>query len=257
MTKQKTPPAVVESSEPPTWRTLAFPLDDRLHEPPGPNPNVMSEQDLQLLADNMRRTGCVQPVLARVLPGTDLPPSVPGNDDARWLDTAALEVIDGSHRVEAARRAGFVEIPVTVASFSDERARALRIGMNKLRGELDLSAVGASLTQFADLAAIDGGQGDLQLTGYGAEDIADLIAAVQPSDDEANAMAALGGVSNDAPEPAAPKERRYLLEVSFADKAQRDRCRRVLDGLGGGDLRAGLLLALEQAGEGEDEENHE
>ena len=63
--------------------------------------------------------------------------------ESTWLlADKPLEIIDGSHRWEAARNAGLARVPVTVIEATDAQAASLRVGMNKIRGELDLATVG-------------------------------------------------------------------------------------------------------------------
>jgi ParB-like chromosome segregation protein Spo0J len=244
-----------DAKTPPTWRTFQVPID-RLREPPGPNPNVMSPGDLTLLAANIRETGCVQPILARTLPGNAPPPPPyadplrPTEDEllaeATWLlSDEPLEVIDGSHRGLASREAGLTTVPVTVVVASDERAVALRIGMNKLRGDLDLSAVGRILD---DLAA-DGLLAPVaDLTGFPPDEIADLLAAVRPIDAEAAAMEALSSAPDEDTEPPEDRPTRYHLDIAFDSRASRDAARRALKEAAGGDLAVGLSKILVDAG---------
>lgn len=247
--RKKAVAAKPAADAPPVWRTLEVPLVC-LREPPGPNPNVMSDEDLQTLAANMAKTGCVQPILARVMGDVSLPPNVDAGTPAAnlWIATLAatpLEVIDGSHRREGAGMAGYTSVPVTVVRVSDDQARALRIGMNKIRGELDLGAAGRILAELQ--TAVDAGLAELSvlsMSGYADDEIADLIASVTPPDQDAAAMSALGGDDPPTAGDADASARTYHLDVPFKTKADRDRARDALHTSGGGDLATGLLSLL-------------
>ncbi len=231
---------------PPRWRTVEVRLS-RLREPPGPNPNVMSDEDMQHLVANMRAKGCLQPVLARgaLPPPPPADPLRPTGDELEaecaWLlSDDPLEVVDGSHRREAAAAAGLTAVPVTVITATDDQARALRVGMNKIRGDLDLAEVGRMLADLADQGA---SAADVELCGYDESQVADLVASVADVDREAEAMSALG---SDA--PAAERERTWSLEVhGFTSKADRDRAKRALRGRGG--TPAAALLSLVGGGD--------
>lgn len=191
-----------------------------LVERPG-NPNRMDPGDYDRLVGAVRRVGFLQPVLVR-----------PAASDR-------YEIVDGAHRVRAARDAKLASVPCVVASLTDEEAAAVQVGMNRLRGELDVGAVADVL---AALSAAGWSSEDLALTGYGEEDIAALLRVGEEEDpfggDAGVPPAIVGG---DA-EPA------FVLEVPLPDAATLTKVRRRLKKAGGGDIGVGLLRAL-----GEDE----
>lgn len=229
----------------PTWRTVHVPVE-RLVEPEGPNPNVMPPDEVAKLAQNMAVTGVVQPILVRVTTGP-LPP-VDGDASAWASSTAPLEVVDGSHRKEAALMAHIRTVPVTVIQVSDAQARALRVGMNRLRGDLDLAVVGRMLKDLADASAE---ASVAALAGYDPSEVNDLILAVTPTNAELDAMAALGGATPPPAESGSSEERRFLLEVAFLQKGDRDRVKKRLKELGDGDAAQGLFTLLAAAGDNE------
>ena len=103
-------------------------LDPILLRDADENPNKMEPEQLSMLAEAIRRKGFLQPILVRRVEGQ-------------------YEIIDGHHRTRAAREVGLTEIPCLVATnCSDEDAAALRIGMNRFRGELDLAGTARCVT---------------------------------------------------------------------------------------------------------------
>ena len=173
----------------------------------------MAPEDFERLVVAMREKGCLQPILARGA----LPPALPKDPlkptkaelqaEQDWLTAETpLEVIDGSHRHTAAEKAGLAYVPVTVIEATDQQAMALRVGMNKIRGELDLATVGQMLTDLTDIGALSS---DIALAGFGEDEIAELIAAVRPSDDEADALAALGDTAPPDNTPDVDPDQRF------------------------------------------------
>ncbi len=127
-----------------------------LHDAPS-NPNHMDEDKYLTLVRAMKEKGFLQPVLVREVQGR-------------------MEIVDGHHRVKAARELGMSSVPaVVVDEMDDADAAILRIGMNRLRGELDLTSVGLVLKELqAGGLLID----DLTITGYSESEVADLLHSV-------------------------------------------------------------------------------
>jgi DNA modification methylase len=121
---------------------------DDLHPDPA-NPRYISQEQLEALTESIRRFGFVQPVLAR------------RQDHV---------VIGGHQRLVAARRLGYRSVPVMLLGLSLEEARTLNLALNKISGEWDNELLGRLLD---DLGAVEGL--DLQLTGFSAQEIDDLI----------------------------------------------------------------------------------
>lgn len=197
---------------------------DRLCEPVD-NPNQMSPDDFARLVEAIRKFGFLQPVLVRAV----------GND---------FELVDGVHRVRAAREAGLTEVPCVLAdSVTAGEARALQIGMNKLRGELNLADVAASI---ASLVEEGWTTDELTVTGYSEEEIAELIKVATTDDEDA-----LAGASATAPEePVEQPPKPYVLELEFATRAELQRVKRVLRKAAGGKgkpLSDGMLALVEGA----------
>jgi ParB-like chromosome segregation protein Spo0J len=180
------------------------------------NPNVMDPKDLKRLTESIRQEGFLQPILVR------------------RTGAGKLEVIDGCHRLRAVEKLGYEEVLAVVTESDEETATALRIGMNKLRGRLDLARVASDA---ADLFDMGWSLESLALTGFSPEELDDLISSTKVDDADIPKLDDLG-------EPAGVS-RSWSLELSFRTKRDRDRARRKLTVLGEGDPTAGLLDLLE------------
>ncbi len=77
--------------------------------------------DLTELVESVRRNGILEPLLVRPAPRGK-----------------GFEVIAGSRRLEAARRAGLRKVPVVIRELSDEEALIISATENLQRGDLDL-----------------------------------------------------------------------------------------------------------------------
>lgn len=189
--------------------------------PPAHNPNVMREDDFARLRTNIQREGFLQPILVR---------RVPGGDPPLW------DVIDGAHRLRAAVEIGLRDVPCVVlpADYPDDKARLLQIGMNRLRGQLDLTEVAGVL------AELDGA--DLALSGFSDSEIAGLLAAIAPPD-LSQIGADVGDVLVDDDSDRAPKFDLVLPFDSAADLKAAKRALKKAAGKGG-TLTRGLKAAL-------------
>jgi ParB-like chromosome segregation protein Spo0J len=235
---------------PRAYRTVVLPVDVLV--PPAKNPNRMPPGDFDALVANVREAGFLQPILAR----GEAPPREPvaGDPpevveellaaDTVWrLRSTRLEVVDGAHRLRAAVACGMTAVPCVVGPFSDREAKLLQVGMNRLRGELDLGAVARVLDE---LSAEGAGLPDLALSGYPEAEIEALLAAMRPDPEDLADVGAVGGPEEPAEEPAGGA---WTLEVVFETKKELGAARRKLRKLGGGDLRRGLLKALDEEGD--------
>jgi ParB-like chromosome segregation protein Spo0J len=165
-------------------------------------------------------------------------------------DLGELTIVDGVHRVRAAMDLGLASVPVIVGDFRDnpELARIVQIGMNKMRGELDLAAVAH---QVADLATAGWSIPDLQLIGFSEGELEDLLASTRRRDQEV-----LGGSLGGSPETTAADEedaasgtKPFTLELVFAKKTELARAKKGLRKAAGRgrDLSEGLLRLLDGA----------
>jgi ParB-like chromosome segregation protein Spo0J len=171
----------------------------RIADPPS-NPNVMADGDFQRLVGNIRSEGFLQPALVRRLPG----------------DEPMYEIVDGVHRTRAAREVGLDDIPAVIlpADYPDEKARLLQIGMNRLRGQLDLTAVADVLGELRDVPGID-----VDLSGFSADEITGLLrASSDPDPNDLLGDSAGGALGDDPEEDERPKA--YELTVAFGSAAE-------------------------------------
>lgn len=196
---------------------------------PGTNPNRMSDETYAMLVEAIRRVGFLQPVLAQ--------------EDA----DGSLVIVDGYHRVKAAREVGLTNVPVIVGDFQDDpgMAHAVQIGMNRMRGELDLAAVAQ---QVSALATSGWNMEDLELTGFSKSELEDLLATTRHRDEEV-LEGGLGGAPNSEPEAEEGAAKPFILELTFAKKADLSKAKRGLKKAAGKgrELADGLLRLLDGA----------
>lgn len=191
------------------------------------NPNVMEPETYARLVDAIRRFGFLQPVLLRELEDSGI--------DTRF------EIVDGHHRVRAARELEHEFVPAVVIDQEDDAhalTEVLRVGMNKLRGELDLSGVGTIL---ADLQQNGWGMDDLVLSGFNESEINDLIDTATRDVDED-----LSGMTGQMPDIDPPAPRPFLIEILFADREEYQQARKGLRRAAGkgNELSVGLMRLL-------------
>jgi hypothetical protein len=194
--------------------------------PAAENPNSIPEAKFKLLVKAIERVGFLQPVLVR--------PAV---------EIGAYEIIDGHHRVRAAQELGMESVPaVLVEKMDDATAIAERIGMNQLRGELDLTAVGRHMAELSQLGwSLD----DMTITGFSEAELGDLMRSVSQSVDAAMSME-MAPLPDDYEVPAG-KVKPVMLEIPFTDADDYIRAKQGLAKVAGdgGDLGAALLGLLD------------
>jgi ParB-like chromosome segregation protein Spo0J len=192
-----------------------------LEELPG-NENVMSPELYASLKRWISERGFKQAVLVRP------------------LGPNRYGLVDGLHRKTIAIELGLEQIPCEVdASIkTDEDARLARIAMNRHRGELNLTLVGASL---ADLADAGWTPDEICLSGFTAEEAEALI-------DAASEVSDLDAVPAPPPAPEEPQEakREWPLELVFASAEDLQRARKFLKEMAGkgGSLAQGLIEVM-------------
>lgn len=221
---------MIEARLPPT---LLVPADN--------NPNVMPQSDYGRLVAAIKKFGFLQPVLVRLEEGVKVTPE---ELEARVrLGEPLASVVDGAHRLRAAQEIGLTEIPCIVLEPGDtgfDSAEVLRVGMNRLRGELNLSEVGNIL---AELQQDGWTTEDLSLTGFSEGEINDLIdTATRDTDDD------LSGMGNTPPpdDLDPPPPRPFLIEILFSSREEYQQARKGLRRAAGSgnELSVGLLRLL-------------
>lgn len=188
------------------------------------NPNSMPEHEYLALIEATRRFGFLQPVAVRPRPD------------------GTFETLDGHHRIRAAVELGMTEVPCVVrANTNDTEAVLIRVGMNKIRGEQDLTKVGQEMARVVG-TGID--VSELTVTGFTDSEVADLLRSVD-IDVDAQAVTAERGPAEDFDtndETVKP----FLLEIEFTDRAEYQRARRGLKRAAGKgkDMAVGLMKLL-------------
>ena len=192
------------------------------------NPNKMDPERFVLLVAEMRDPdiGFLQPILAR-----------PGKT------AGTVEIIDGHHRFWAAQEAGLTHIQMILASnLSPAQAAGLAIGMNRLRGDLDITMAAQALRELEEDTGWNTDQMAL-LTGFTQTEISELLHDHNTA--EVNELLEGAGHAPAEEEPP-PPSRPFTLEIRFADKASYQLAKRKLRKAAGAskDLSLGLLNVL-------------
>ena len=203
---------------------------DQLDDPPS-NPNRMPASTFRLLVEAIKRIGFVQPVLVRQVPVMLAPGEA--TPEPRY------QIVDGWHRVRAAREAGLTDVPVVITDLDANQARAVQVGMNKMRGELDLSAVSSLVDELHtdgwDLEA-------LALTGFDSSELTDMLRAMSSDSDDV-----LNGAPAAMPDAVEPAVKPFVLELTFATKDELAKAKKGLRKAAGkgGDMALGLIRLIE------------
>lgn len=111
-------------------RLRSLPIASIMPGPFQPRRSI-DEASLRALADSIRTSGVMQPVLVR--PAHDRE----NNDRANEYSTARFELVAGERRWRAAQQAGLETIPAIVVTLSDEDAAAWGIVENVQREDLN------------------------------------------------------------------------------------------------------------------------
>lgn len=111
----------------PTQLTIS--ISDVTETPEGENCNQLSDQDFAGLCAAVSKLDFAQAVTLRQRPGQQ------------------FDVVDGNHRLRAARVAGLTELPALVypEAMTDAQLRALRLALNRWRGDPRPDVVAADL----------------------------------------------------------------------------------------------------------------
>jgi ParB family chromosome partitioning protein len=100
---------------------------DKIGHPPFQIREEVDEEHVEEIRESFERDGQWNPIIVR-----------PGSEDSDH----EYEVISGSHRLEAARRAGWFDIEATVEDLDDEDARGLAVKTNRMQKEMDDEEIG-------------------------------------------------------------------------------------------------------------------
>lgn len=182
-----------------------------LKELPTKNPNVMDPATYESLVQAIRTDGFLQSLLIV-------------DEDGEYY------IIDGVHRRRAAVEVGLTTVPALVAP-DRARAEVLRIALNKMRGELDISEVTRQLQTLLDTGFTNE---ELQLTGFQSWEIEAMLENLNADEDDT-----LLGSTTTLDTSERPKT--YSLNFKFDTESDRARVREVLESAGSGNALAGLL----------------
>lgn len=190
------------------------------------NANVMDNSMLRSLVESMKRAGFLQPILVRE------------REDGKH------DIVDGHHRVKAAKRIKLKEVPAVILAKGESLdSRLVALGMNKHRGELNIVEVGLQMQDLLDDGfSVD----DLLLTGHNKSEIEDLLEASDGMElDEEDIVKNTQLSLEDEDDTEAPL-RPWVLELQYSDRSQLNAVKKKLRKAAGGskDMSIGLLNLL-------------
>lgn len=197
------------------------------------NPNVMDPDEYALLKETIRRVGFLQPILVR--------PVAKGEAKKLGVPKDGYVLVDGEHRLTAGTELGMAEVPAVVVEEGADIGQALRIGMNRLRGRLDLTTVSRELDDLLRQSQRD--PAELQwLTGFTTVEIDQLVRKASQHDVD-DLLQQTNVPSGDAPDIEDNAPRSFALRIVFESEADRATVRAALLRAAGpdGTMAAGLL----------------
>lgn len=185
------------------------------------NPNRMDSEKYGLLVKAIERFGFLSPILIRQHVEAEAP--------------FEYQVIDGHHRLRAAQDLKLDQIPAVLVKSDDDEMNALQIGMNRLRGELDLSMTSQIMLE---LKSANWSMEDLSHLGFTTDEL-DVMLSTEVDLEEfpESIEAPADGVTSDKP---------FLLELEFESHEDFKEAKRKLKKAAGktGTLSDGLLRVL-------------
>lgn len=116
-------------------------------KPSAYNPRVISDEDMDSLKRAMEEFGCVEPLVV--------------NKD--------FSVIGGHQRLVAAKDLGWKKVPVVMVDLPEDKAMALNLALNRIHGDWDYPKLKDVLEE------LDTGAIDMELTGFGPDEIEQLM----------------------------------------------------------------------------------
>jgi len=218
--------------------TLRVPIDTLVprYATRAENPNRMDEDRFVLLKQAIAEEGFLQPILV-----TDLP-DVPAATRER-LDGPCFRIEDGHHRWWAAKEAGAREVLIVIRSnIVEARARLLGIGMNRLRGEVDLTAAAQVIGEAQALLDLQPMELSM-LTGFSTVELDTLLGTSEDVSDILDE-----GAQDVSDEDKHAANVTFVLEISFVDREKFKLAKRALRKAGKGDMMRGLLALLGEEG---------
>lgn len=183
------------------------------------NPNKMTVEQFSALKQLIKRHGFLQPV----------------------LHTKKLVIIDGAHRYYAARAVGLAEILGVLKDAKKYTAGAIGIGMNRIRGELELSATSHLMKEIIEGTKWSPEQLST-MTGFSSDEVQAMIEDVLIDGEEIIEEAAAAQEEADRDE-----EEIKIHEVGPFEYKNKDVVKRIkkkLKKAGQGDMSQGLLHVL-------------
>ncbi len=192
------------------------------------NPNKMTALEFDQLVANIEEHGFLAPILVKMV-------------------GKAVHIVDGHHRARAAAKAGLTTVLAVVWDGTESMRKALAIGMNKIRGELDLSEVARIVAELHD----DGwSTKELTVTGYSEDELTDLLKISEQVTTEDVLAGAGATLPDDDDLPAI--DRPLVLELTFTTSDDLKKAKRGLRRAAGKgrELGEGLLKILSGDGEG-------
>lgn len=197
------------------------------------NPNRMSTHELSALVALIKAEGFLQPILVTPVKGKK----------------GMYSIIDGHHRYWACEEAGKEEIDVVVKPASGPLAASLGIGMNHIRGELDLSASGRILQDAILKASWSIDQAAL-LSGFTQSELEAITTDTLESSDEL--LEDVDSANIELEDAGSGAAKPFVLEIAFTDKDQYRLARRKLRKASGAtkNLAVGLMAVLGEDADG-------
>lgn len=201
------------------------------------NPNAMGPEEFAMLCGGIKRLGFLQPLTVRPVRIEDSQ-----NFPEHVLTGHTHIVTDGEHRLRAVLYLKHREVPVLTAEHTPDEAAIAQISMNRLRGQLDMTAVGGTLDRLVNEGWV---MSDLEIVGFSTSEITSILDAVRhdPNDDLTD--------TSEPPPDLSDRPRKYALTFDCGSDALRAKVRAALlehapshDGEDG-TLLEGLLKVLE------------
>ena len=187
------------------------------------NSNHMTSERYALLVKSISTLGFLQPILVRP------------------LDNGQYEIVDGAHRVKAAKEAGLTEVTAILRDdTSEELAKAAQLGFNAIRGNQNLAEVA---TVVVDLVDAGWSITDLGLTGYTEGELDEMVRQANQTSEDVMRGADVSAPSNADGDDT---DKTYNLDLVFDSKADMTRVRKLLRKLAGkgNDLSVGALALV-------------